>query len=328
MRIPDSVITDHETGQRSVVLPESDDQRVLTAARRMADDGVANPILVGERESIEKTADAAGISLEGMPLTDPIEDENKNEYEDIYIASRRRATKATARRLLKRPLYYAAMMVGAGHADAVVAGASHSTRKVIEAGMLMVGLTPGVDIPSSFFLILIPGFRGQEWAPLIFADCAVNVEPDAAGLAAIATASAASAKRLLPEPPRIAMLSYLTEGSAQHENPSAIHHAIEKVREQDPTIAIDGELQADAALIDWIAEHKVKRHSDVAGRANVLVFPDLNAGNIGYKLVQHLGGAVALGPILQGFARPVVDLSRGASADDIFATTRLALALA
>jgi phosphate acetyltransferase len=230
-------------------------------------------------------------------------------------------TEGMAIRLLARPLPLAGAMVAAGEADAMVAGASHPTSRIVEAGLMTIGLGPGIATPSSFFLM--------TWAEreLIFADCAVNVAPTTSELADIAVASAFTAGALLDEPPRVALLSFSTHGSSATEPARRVRDAVEEARRRAPQIAFDGELQGDAALDPTIAARKIKGESTVAGRANVLVFPSLEAGNIAYKLVQQLAGARATGPILQGFRRPISDLSRGATVEDIVDTTVLLLAM-
>ena len=324
MDIIEQLIERAKSRPRSVVLPEGDDARVALAARRLRDEGIARPMLIGERAVLEAAAASAGVSLDAIESVSPRTSDALDAYASLYVEGRPKANERVAKRLLARPLFYAAMSVRAGDADALVAGASQPTARVIEAGLMSVGLAEGISTPSSFF-IMAPREGG---APLVFADCAVNVEPDAEALADIAITSAANAERLTGEAARVAMLSFSTHGSAKHDRIEKVRRAVEIVRARAPGLAIDGELQADAAVAPRVAELKVRRPSDVAGRANVLVFPDLDAGNIGYKLSEHLGGMRAIGPFLQGFARPLCDLSRGATVDDVVAATAITAVMA
>ncbi len=228
-----------------------------------------------------------------------------------------------ARLILSKPVYFGAMMVKTGDADAMVAGIATPSEEVVMASELFIGMQEKISTPSAFFLMEIPGFEGEEGNLLIFADAALNPNPTPDQLADIAISSARSARKLLGWEPRIAFLSFSTKGSAMHPDVDKVVEAVRIAREHEPDVLIDGELQADAAIIPEVARKKTDGTSSVAGRANILIFPDLDAGNIGYKLVQRLTKGAAYGPFLQGFARPVSDLSRGAAVGDIIGATIL-----
>jgi phosphate acetyltransferase len=298
-----------------VILPEGKDERILEAAVKIAQEGWAKPVVVG--------AESPG---EGVEFFDTADADRLGRYAEVYRKARPDLSEKLAARVVRKALTFGGAALAAGDVDCYVAGAASATAAVISACQLTVGLAEGLSTPSSFFLMDFPDFLGQGPRTVVYADCGVVIQPSAEELADIAISSAWSASALLGAEPRVAMLSFSTKGSGPHEDSEKVVRATEIVRSKAPDLAIDGELQADSALIERVAAKKCAG-SPVAGQANVLVFPDLDAGNIAYKLSQYLGGAAAYGPILQGFRKPCSDLSRGASVDDIVGVAAIVAAM-
>ena len=300
-----------------VVFPEANEEKILRAARQVRDMGIAYPILVGELKAVSVLAGRIGVSLDGITVADHTDAGKVEQFTSGYAQINPDLPTSAVKRKLKDPLYFAVMMVKLGEADCMVAGLSHTTGEVIMASEMIIGLQEGISTVSSTGILLIPGYEGPEGNLLGIADCAVCPAPDSKELADIAISTADTLHSLMGWEPRVALLSFSTKGSASHDRVATVLKALEMVRERRPDLLIDGELQLDSAIVPEVAAKKVRGDSPVAGRANILIFPDLNAGNIGVKLVQRFAKGVAYGPLLQGFAKPVSDLSRGAPVEEI-----------
>lgn len=323
MELLDQIWANARTAQKRIVLPEAEEERTLRAADQILAEKLALPVLIGNPELIKKQAQEWGLSnIENAEIVNPVDHPKRQEYIDLLVSLRKHkgVDEEKAAKLVNDPLYLATLMIKNGDADGEVAGAMNATGNVLRPAFQIVKTLPGISVVSGAFLMML---KDNPYVPsnlLVFADCAVHPNPTAEELAQIAICTAQTAKSIAGIDPRVAMLSFSTKGSAKHEMVDKVVEATaiakKMAKEQNMDVVIDGEMQADAAIVEAVGKKKAP-DSEVAGNANVLVFPTLEVGNIGYKLVQRLAGAEAIGPVLQGMAAPINDLSRGCSVSDI-----------
>ena len=313
----DEIKAKAKADKKTIILPESMDTRTWEAAEKILKEGLANLIILGSPEEVEKYG--KGYDVTGATIIDPATYEKTEEYLDLFVELRKKKglTKEEARKqALSDYAYYGCLMIKAGDADGMVSGACHSTANTLRPCLQIIKTKPGCKLVSAFFLMIVPNCEYGEDGVFVFGDCGLNQDPNPEELAAIAASSAESFEQLTGKKAKVAMLSHSTKGSAKHDLVTKVVEATKIAKEQYPELDVDGELQLDAALVPSVAASKAP-DSTVAGQANVLIFPNLDAGNIGYKLVQRLAKAEAYGPVTQGIAAPVNDLSRGCSAEDI-----------
>lgn len=318
MELIKEILEKAKNNVKTIALPEGDEERTLKAAEQIVKQKIANLILIGNEEVIREKAKKLNVCLDGIRVADPVKSDKYETYTNAFYELRKSkgVTPEKAAETIKDPVYFGTMMVKLDDADGMVSGAVHSTGDLLRPGLQVIKTAKGVNCVSSFFIMQVPDKSYGKDGLFLFADCAVNPDPNAEQLASIAIATAENAKNLCDMDPKVAMLSFSTKGSAKHEFVDKVVEATKMAKELRPDLSFDGELQLDAAIVSEVANLKAPG-SSVAGKANVLVFPDLQSGNIGYKLVQRLAGADAIGPICQGFAKPINDLSRGCNVEDI-----------
>lgn len=316
MGLMDDIKDKARAAKKRIALPEGAEERTIKAAEIIAKEGIAIPILLGDESEIR--AKAMGLDYSGVKIIDVASSDKIDSYANAFYELRKSKgiTPEEARKTVLDPMFYACMMVKMGEADGMVSGAINTTANTLRPALQIIKTAPGISVVSSCFLMELKTKDYGENGIMLFGDCAINPNPDENQLAAIAISTAKTAQQLVGMTPKVAMLSFSTKGSAKHELVDKVVKATEIVKRTAPDLMVDGELQADAALVEKVGQLK-SPGSPVAGKANILIFPDLQAGNIGYKLVQRLAGAEAIGPISQGLAAPVNDLSRGCSVEDI-----------